>query len=246
TVVCPDLRGYGWSAAPHGDGGVATYTKRGMGEDIVAAMQALGHLRFGVIGHDRGARVSYRLALDHPGRVERLALVDILPTVSMWEGGEASRAMRAYHWTFLAQPEPVPEEALKPDPIGWLDRHEANWSRANELGLFDPLALRSYTESFGDPSRFHAACEDYRAGATTDLAQDRADLAGGRRILCPTLALWAEAGHLNTGKSPLEIWHETFAPTAEGQCLAGGHFLPEESPQAVLAALKSFLAQPLA
>ena len=246
TVVCPDLRGYGWSAAPHGDGGKALYTKRGMGEDIVAAMQALGHIRFGVISHDRGARVAYRLALDHPGRVERLALLDILPTVSMWEGMNAARAMQVYHWTFLAQPEPIPENLLKADPVGWLDRTIASWSRAKNLDLFDPLAMRSYAESFSDPSRTHAACEDYRAGASTDIEHDKADLAANRRILCPTLVLWGEAGIPAKGASPLEIWRETFAPQAEGQAIASGHFLPEENPQDTLAAVKPFLAREVA
>ena len=208
TVVCPDLRGYGWSAAPHGDGGVETYSKRGMGEDIVAAMEALGHIRFGVIGHDRGARGGYRLALD--------------------------------------QPEPIPENLLKADPVGWLDHTIASWSRAKKLDLSDPLAMQSYAESFSDPSRIHAACEDYRAGATTDVTQDKADLTAHKRILCPTLILWGEAGIPAKGASPLAIWRESFAPQAEGHAIESGHFLPEENPQATLAALKPFLAQPLA
>ncbi|KFC75308.1 Alpha/beta hydrolase fold protein [Bosea sp. LC85] len=241
-VVCLDLRGYGWSSAPHGDGGKETYTKRAMGEDVVAVMAALGHIRFAVIGHDRGARVAYRLALDHPGRVERLAVLDILPTLSMWDGMDAARAMQVYHWTFLAQPEPVPENLIKANPQGWLDHTIASWTRAKALDVFDPLALRSYGESFDDPHRIHAACEDYRAGATTDLAHDRADLAAGKTILCPVLALWGEAGIPAKGASPLEIWRSTFAPKAEGQAIVSGHFLPEENPAATLAALKPFLA----
>ncbi|MBX9873323.1 MAG: alpha/beta hydrolase [Beijerinckiaceae bacterium] len=246
TVVCPDLRGYGWSMAPHGDGGRETYTKRAMGEDIVAVMQALGHLRFSVVGHDRGARVAYRLALDHPGRVERLALLDILPTVSMWDGMNAGRAMQVYHWTFMAQPEPVPENLIKGDPLGWLDHTIASWTRAKSLALFDPLAMQAYGESFGDPARIHAACEDYRAGATTDVEHDRVDLAAGNRILCPTLILWGEAGIPAKGASPLAIWRETFAPQAEGTAIESGHFLPEENPEATLAALAPFLSQPIA
>lgn len=245
TVVCPDLRGYGWSAAPHGDGGASTYSKRSMGEDIVAVMQALGHLRFAVVGHDRGARVAYRLALDHPGRVERLALLDILPTISMWEGMNAARALQVYHWSFLAQPEPVPENLIKADPLGWLDHTIASWTRAKSLDLFDPLALRAYGESFNDPARIHAACEDYRAGATTDVAHDKADLAAGRRILCPVLILWGEAGIPAKGASPLDIWRESFAPQAAGQAIDSGHFLPEENPAATLAALVPFLVEPV-
>lgn len=246
TVVCPDLRGYGWSSAPHGDGGRALYAKRAMGEDIVAVMGALGHIRFSVIGHDRGARVGYRLALDHPGRVERLALLDILPTLSMWEGMSAARAMQVYHWTFLAQPEPVPENLIKADPAGWLDHTIASWSRAKSLDLFDPLAMQSYRDSFNDPSRIHAACEDYRAGATTDLDHDKADRDAGRTISCPVLALWGEAGIPARGASPLEIWRETFAPGAQGRAIESGHFLPEENPAATLAALTPFLAMAVA
>jgi len=246
TIICPDLRGYGWSAAPHGDGGKALYSKRGMGEDIVALMSALGFNRFAVIGHDRGARVAYRLALDHPGRVERLVLLDILPTVSMWEGMNAARAMQVYHWTFLAQPEPVPEKLIQADPAGWLDHTIASWTRAKELKAFHPLALAAYAESFNDPSRIHAACEDYRAGATTDLDHDKVDLGAGKTILCPVLVLWGEAGIPAKGASPLAIWHETFAPQAEGQAIVSGHFLPEENPQDTLAAVKPFLARPVA
>jgi haloacetate dehalogenase len=242
TVVCPDLRGYGWSAAPNGDGGKALYSKRAMGEDIVAVMQSLGHVRFGVIGHDRGARVGYRLALDHPGRVERLALLDILPTLAMWEGMNAGRAMQVYHWTFLAQPEPVPENLIKGDPLGWLDRTIASWTRAKNLDLFDPLAMQAYGKSFNDPARIHAACEDYRAGATTDLDHDKADRDAGKTISCPVLALWGEAGIPARGASPLEIWRASFAPQAEGHAIDSGHFLPEENPEATLAALKPFLA----
>lgn len=245
-VVCPDLRGYGWSSAPHGDGGRETYSKRAMGQDIVTVMQALGHLRFAVVGHDRGARVGYRLALDHPGRVERLALLDIMPTLEMWEGMDAARAMQVYHWTFLAQPEPVPERLLQGDAKAWLDHCIASWTASKTLDAFHPLALQAYAESFGDPSRIHAACEDYRAGATTDLAQDKADREAGKTILCPVLALWGEAGIPAKGASPLEIWRASFAPQAEGQAVASGHFLPEENPQATLSALKPFLAATVA
>jgi haloacetate dehalogenase len=242
TVVCPDLRGYGWSSAPHGDGGRETYTKRAMGQDIIALMRALGHVRFAVVGHDRGARVGYRLALDEPGSVARLVLLDIIPTIAMWEGMNAARAMQVYHWTFLAQPEPIPEKLIQADPAGWLDHTIASWTRAKELKAFHPLALRSYIDSFNDPSRIHAACEDYRAGATTDVEHDRADLDAGRKIACPVLVLWGEAGIPAKGESPLAIWRGSFAPQAQGQAIASGHFLPEENPADTLAAVEPFLA----
>lgn len=239
-VVCPDLRGYGWSAAPDSEKGEG-YAKRAMGEDIVALMEALGHARFGVIGHDRGARVGYRLALDHPGRVERLVLLDILPTLAMWEGMDAARALQVYHWSFLAQPAPMPENLIKADPAGWLEHTIASWSRARNLHLFAPPALRSYIDSFSDPSRIHAACEDYRAGATIDLDHDRADRDAGRTILCPVLVLWGESGIPAAGASPLDIWRQSFAPQAQGRAIAGGHFLPEENPADTLAAILPFL-----
>jgi haloacetate dehalogenase len=241
-VVCLDLRGYGWSAAPHGDGGKALYSKRAMAEDVVALMESLGHLRFGVVGHDRGARVAYRLALDHPGRVERLALLDIMPTISMWDGMNAARALQVYHWTFMAQPEPMPENLIKADPSGWLDHTMASWTRAQSIKAFAPAALAAYRQSFNDPARIHAACEDYRAGATTDLAHDREDMAAGKTILCPTFVLWGENGIPAKGASPLAVWRETFAPKAEGRGMASGHFVAEENPEATLAALTPFLA----
>lgn len=241
-VICPDLRGYGWSSAPASEAG-ALYSKRAMGEDIVALMEAMGHVRFGVIGHDRGARVGYRLALDHPGRVERLALLDILPTLAMWEGMGAARALQVYHWSFLAQPAPMPENLIRTNPTEWLEHTIASWSRAKNLNLFNPLALRSYSDSFNDPSRIHAACEDYRAGATIDLEHDKADRLAGKTISCPTLVLWGDGGIPAAGASPLDIWRDSFAPHAEGHAITSGHFLPEENPEATLAALKPFLAK---
>jgi haloacetate dehalogenase len=242
-VVCPDLRGYGWSAAPPSENG-ALYSKRAMGEDVMALMQALGHVRFGIIGHDRGARVAYRLALDHPGRVERLVLLDILPTLSMWEGMNAARALQVYHWSFLAQPAPMPENLIRAYPAGWLDHTVTSWSRLKNLKAFSPLAMKSYRDSFGDPARLHAACEDYRAGAGIDLDHDRADREAGRTIGCPVLVLWGDGGIPAAGPDPLAIWRETFAPKARGHAIASGHFLPEENPADTLAALVPFLAAP--
>lgn len=240
AVVCMDLRGYGWSAAPPSQGG-ELYSKRAMGEDVVAVMQSLGHLRFGVIGHDRGARVAYRLALDHPGRVTKLALLDILPTLSMWEGMNAARALQVYHWTFMAQPAPMPEKLIQADPAGWLDHTIASWTRAKDLRLFDPAAMASYRTSFNDPARIHAACEDYRAGATIDLGHDKADRDAGKIIPCPTQILWGKSGIPAAGASPLDIWQATFAPKATGQPIESGHFLPEENPAGTLEALGPFL-----
>jgi haloacetate dehalogenase len=241
TVVCLDLRGYGWSAAPESQGG-ALYSKRAMGEDVVAAMSALGHLRFDVVGHDRGARVAYRLALDHPGRVTKLALLDILPTLAMWEGMNAARALQVYHWTFMAQPAPMPETLIGANPSGWLEHTMASWTGTKNLTSFAPAAMESYRASFNDPTRIHAACEDYRAGASIDLEHDKADRAAGKTILCPALILWGKSGIPAAGASPLDIWQAMFAPKATGRAIESGHFLPEENAADTLAALLPFLA----
>jgi haloacetate dehalogenase len=241
TVVLPDLRGYGWSSVPGGEAGVALYTKRAMSEDIVAVMEALGHVRFAFVGHDRGARVGYRLALDHPGRVERLAVLDIVPTLLMWERMDAARAMQVYHWTFLAQREPLPERLIGKDPGWFLDWTLASWTADKSLGAFDKRALAHYRAFFDSPDRIHATCQDYRAGATLDLAYDRADRDAGHTITCPVLALWGAKGIPAEGASPLDDWHATFAPGATGRQVTSGHFLPEENPADTLAGLLPFL-----
>jgi haloacetate dehalogenase len=246
TVVCMDLRGYGWSSAPRGDAGHETYSKRAMGADVISVMEQLGHVRFAVVGHDRGARVAYRLALDHPGRVERLALVDILPTAEVWRRID-SGAMPAAHWGFLAQPEPTPEAVIGKDPLAYFHGLLGNWS-ARGLDVFDPRALAAYDQSCNEPNRIHAFCEDYRAGATLDRAQDEADLAGGKRIACPVLLVWAEfyltsGGKTAENETPLEVWRRTFAPQATGTHVRTGHFVAEEDPDGTLAALTPFLGE---
>ncbi len=170
-VVCMDLRGYGWSSAPRGDAGHETYSKRAMGRDVVAVMEALGHVRFAVAGHDRGARVGYRLALDHPGRVERLALLDILPTFHVWAQIKAGKVPEA-HWGFLSQAYPRPEEEIGRDPLPYFEGLLKAWSAAGDLAFLDRRALEAYRQSCNEPTRIHAFCEDYRAGATVDIVHD--------------------------------------------------------------------------
>lgn len=241
SVVALDLRGYGWSAAPEGAAGQQLYSKREMATDVVAVMEALGHARFSLAGHDRGARVGYRLALDHPGRIDRLALLDILPTLVMWETMDAKRAMQVYHWTFLAQPHPLPETLLGADPAFWLERSLASWTKTKSLDPFDLEALAHYRAFFDDPSRIRACCEDYRAGATTDLDHDRADKTAGATLACATHVIWGSAGIPSEGANPLDAWRATFAPQATGEAVESGHFLAEENPQATLDALLRFL-----
>ena len=238
-IVMMDLRGYGWSTAPRSEGN-ETYSKRAMGRDVVRVMEALGYAQFAVIGHDRGARVAYRLALDHPGRISKLALLDILPTVAMWELIRQKVTPGNEHWLWLSRPSPEPENDLLKDPIGWQNGKLAGWTKGKDLSAFDGRALAHYHAFFNDPGRIHAVCEDYRAGATEDLTADEADRTAGRKIQCPTLLLWGDAGIPASGTDPMRAW-QGFAPQATGHSIDGGHFLGEENPVAVLAALKGWL-----
>lgn len=244
-VVCMDLRGYGWSSAPRSGPPHEVYSKRVMGRDVIAVMEALGHVRFAVAGHDRGARVAYRLALDHQGRVERLALLDILPTVEVWRQIRAG-AFPGAHWEFLSRPSPAPETEIGRDPPPYFDGLLAKWSGSGSLAAFDPRALASYRASCNEPARIHAFCEDYRAGATLDLAADQADLEAGKTIPCPVFILWS-AFYLTRGRqtgqdTALDVWRRTFAPAATGSQVDSGHFVAEEAAAATLAALSPFLA----
>ncbi|HXQ53667.1 MAG TPA: alpha/beta hydrolase [Stellaceae bacterium] len=239
TVVAPDLRGYGRSrfigteTADH-----AAFSKRAMAEDQVEAMAALGHERFCVAGHDRGGRVAYRLALDHPGRVAKLAVLDIAPTLEMFERMNAKSALSAYHWLFLAQPFDLPERMISADPDFYLEWTMRSWLAQG--GALAPEVIEDYRRAFRDKSVVHAACEDYRAGATIDCDIDRADRDAGRRIACPVLALWG--GRRTVGAAavdPLATWRR-WADSVEGGPIACGHFLPEEAPAEVAAALLRF------
>ena len=239
TVVAPDLRGYGWSSAPRSEGG-ELYAKRRMAEDAVKVMEALGFAHFALVGHDRGGRVGYRLALDHPGRLSKLAVIDIVPTLEVWRGMDAARAMKMYHWLFLAQPAPIPENLIAPAPLDWLDHTLASWTADKTLRAFDARAMAHYRASFSDPSRIHAACEDYRAGASIDRELDEIDHTAGHKIQPPLLVLWGSHGFPAQGRSPLDVWRE-WAKDARGQAIECGHFLPEEAPEETLAALLAFL-----
>lgn len=243
-VICLDLKGYGWSSAPEGGPGHEAYAKRTLGREAVALMEKLGHVHFALAGHDRGARVAYRLALDEPGRVSALALLDVVPTLVQWERIEG-KPDTAPHWPFLARPAPEPETEIGHDPDGYFEGLMAQWSGRSDLSAFDPRALHLYRQAWGVPERIHAFCEDYRAGGPSgpDRAADAADLKAGRTLPMPVLVLASDA-YLDKGKSEtaLAAWRRTFAPKAEGATIASGHFMAEENPQAVLAALEPFLA----
>lgn len=240
TVVAMDLRGYGQSAAPAGDDGHVTYSKRAMAKDCIAVMRQLGFEHFMIAGHDRGGRVAYRLALDHPDRVTRLAVLDILPTLEVWERITAEGAIWAYHWQFLAQPAPLPETLLSSNPNFFLDRKLTSYSGGKSLDVFPPEVLMHYRAQMSDPARVHAMCEDYRAGATIDRRLDAEDRGAGRRITCPTLALWGTKYVGSGGVAPLEIWR-SWCDDVVGTEISAGHYLAEENPKATLAALLEFL-----
>ncbi|KAB2919111.1 MAG: alpha/beta hydrolase [Hyphomicrobiaceae bacterium] len=241
TLVVPDLRGYGSSTAPAGDAEHKTYSKRAMAEDCLAIMHALGHARFIVAGHDRGGRVAYRLALDHPDAVRALVPVDILPTAEVWRRMGADSAVKSYHWSFLAQPHPMPETLIGRDPVFYLEHTLKSWAKPRNLSPFLPEALVHYRALLKAPERVHAVCEDYRAGATIDRQLDEADLAGGRQITCPTFLLWG-SDYIGKGSAePRDVWRPWCRTPAEGEQIDSGHFLAEENPRAMLAALLPFL-----
>ncbi len=241
ALVIPDLPGYGWSAVPEADSQHAPYDKRSMAKAMVEVMEKLGALRFRMAGHDRGGRVAYRLALDHPGRIERLATLDIVPTYDMWHTMDGNMAMKVWHWPFLAQPFPLPEMLISKAPVEYLEWKLASWTKTKNLSAFDPRALEHYRASFSDPLRIHAQCEDYRAGYGADRANDEADRAAGRTIAIPFLALWGGVGIANETGGPLAIWKK-WAPQAIGQPIDSGHFLTEENPDATARALLKFMA----
>jgi len=240
SLIIPDLPGYGWSDVPESDAQHAPYTKRAMANAMVELMESLGHVRFCIAGHDRGGRVAYRLTLDHPGRVEKIAVLDIVPTWAMWHRIDARLAMRIWHWSFLGPPAPFPETLIGKDPRYFMDWRFARGTKVKDLSAFDRRALAHYHAFFDDPARIHAICEDYRAGRTTDLAHDEADRAAGRKIACPLLAIWGAAGGVPAETDdPLATWRE-WAFEVRGFPLDSGHYLAEEAPQATAQAVIDF------
>ena len=232
-LVLPDLPGYGDSGFVTPDAANRRYSKRSMAAVMVALMQSLGHERFRLVGHDRGARVAYRLALDHADRVERLALFDILPTSEEWARFDKDEALATFHWPFLAQPDGLPERLIAAEPDFFLRSLMSRW--AGDPSRIAPEALAEYLHCFRRESVIRATCADYRAGATTDLADDETDRAVGHRIRCPLLLLWSE------GRGDvLTVW-QRWAEDVRGEAMPCGHFLQEEAPQATLARLLPFL-----
>ncbi len=236
TVVAPDLRGYGDSAKPAGDAGHETYSKRTMANDLVGLMASLGHTTFAVAGHDRGGRVAYRLALDHRDVVTRVAVLDIVPTKTVYDATDRALATGYFHWFFLIQRAPIPETLIGGAPDAWLDMAFGNWPA--DPATLTAEARAEYRRGFVSPGAIHASCEDYRAGATVDYANDAATLAAGDKIAAPLLVLWGEKGRV-AALDPLGTWRD-YARDVSGHGLDCGHFLPEERPDETLAALVDF------
>ena len=239
TVVCPDLRGYGNSSKPQGASDHSNYSKRAMATDMLEVMDALGHAEFLLCGHDRGGRVAYRLTLDHPTRVRRLALLDIVSTKAVYEQVTMGLASAYFHWYFLIQPHPLPETLIGYDPVFWLRTAIRKLSPDPEA--ISETSIAEYLRTFATPEGIHAACEDYRAGASVDLSNDRTDVSLGRKITCPTLILWGARSVVGTLFQPLETWRDLVAsPT--GEAVDCGHFIPEERPRETLQLLRQFFA----
>ncbi|MDR7003144.1 alpha/beta fold hydrolase [Paraburkholderia strydomiana] len=235
TVIVPDLPGYGDSRTRNDQ---PRWTKRRVASALVALMGRLGHERFAVIGHDRGARAGYRLALDHPQCVAAYASLTVIPTLDAFASIDKTFALNAWHWFFLAQPGDLPERMLAADPDAYLDTALAKM--AGGLERIDPLALDAYRTAFRRPQVRHAICEDYRAAASEDLEHDASDAAAGRRLACPVLVLWSESEQKARSVLPLDTWSR-WAANVTGKGLPGGHLLPEDAPDEVLTSLQDFL-----
>jgi haloacetate dehalogenase len=240
-LVLPDLRGYGGSAqALPATPDHASHSKRAMAQDLVALMQALGHERYGVCGHDRGGRVAHRLALDHPQAVRRLALIDIAPTLDMYQGTDMRFASAYYHWFFLIQPAPHPERMIGADPVAYLRWKLGGWGSGAASDFREPEAVAEYVAAFSRPEAIHGACEDYRASFGIDLEHDRAARAAGHKIACDTLLLWGQRGVVHALFDPLALWRAQCAAGLEGVAMPAGHYIPEELPEATAERLLRF------
>jgi haloacetate dehalogenase len=244
TVVCADLRGYGASGTPPSTPDHAPYAKSAMAADMVALMERLGFDRFSVVGHDRGGRVAYRLALDHPDLVTRLAVLDIVPTAEVWRRADARLALAFWPWALLAQPGPLPERLITAAPDAVVDNAVTGWGSA--APAFPAAVRAAYADALGDASHAHAICEEYRAAASVDITHDEADRRAGRRIQAPLLALWGQGGAVDSwyadAGGPLAVWRD-WADRVSGRPVAGGHFFPEERPEETAAALREFVAE---
>ena len=237
-VVCPDLRGYGQSDKPASDSLHQPYSKRAMANDIIAVMRRLGHKRFLVGAHDRGARVAHRMGLDHPNSVAAMTLLDIAPTREMYANTSTEFARNYWHWFFLTLPSPFPEKMIGADPeMFWKQKC---FYQSKEKVPFVSEALTEYLDAFANPEMIHASCEDYRAAATIDIEHDNADL--GKKLKMPILTLWAKHGVIETCFNGLNLWRLR-AKKVEGEALDATHYMAEEIPEEVAARMSNFYSR---
>ena len=248
TCVAMDLRGYGDSAKPQGDADHANYSKRTMAQDAADLMTHLGHTQFKVLAHDRGARVTHRLLLDHPDRVLRATLLDIAPTLDMYRATTEAFARAYYHWFFLIQPAPLPETLLGHDPAYYCRNLMAgrfnaisSQGESKHFGPFDARAMAEYERCSQTAGWVHAVCEDYRASAFIDLDHDTASRAAGQKIQMPLQVLWGTLGPVHKCFEPLVLWQAQSALTVQGKALPCGHYIAEEAPEALIAEALPFL-----
>lgn len=240
TVVCPDLRGYGESDKPEGDATHERYSKRVMARDMLTLMNRLGHTRFAVAGHDRGAVVGFRLAMDHADAVSHLALMSVIPPIEQWASLSGQLGLAAYHLYLLAQPSPFPERLIGCNPDLFLTQILDGWSATPDAIVDEARA--AYQQAFRDPRTIHAICEDYRANAGLDVHHDAADRDAGRKVVAPLLAMWEQPEGVQLPFDPLGVWRR-WADNVQGQSLTCGHFLPEERPVEVSNALAAFFGE---
>ena len=238
TIVCPDLRGYGGSLKPEATLDHAPYAKREMARDMVEVMERLGHRRFLLASHDRGARVAHRLALDHPDRVEKLAVLDIVPTIEHFERADMAFGLGYYHWFWFAQPHPFPETLINAAPEVWFRTHTSREPKPSTF--FHPDALADYLAAVKTPEMIRGMCEDYRAAAGIDLEHDRASRSAGQKVTCPLLVLWGAKGKIGQWYDALAIWQQYCTARVTGGPVESGHYLAEEAPSAVIQELLAF------
>jgi haloacetate dehalogenase len=239
TVVAADLRGYGDASKPVGSANHSSYSKREMARDQVELMRSLGFTRFGLVGHDRGGRVGHRLAADHPDAVAKLMVLDISPTLAMYEQTNQAFATAYWHWFFLIQPSPLPEDMISADVESFLKRFMGN--RSAGLAPFTEDAWAEYVRAAKDPACIHAMCEDYRAAASIDLEHDRADREAGHKVSCPLRVLWGKQGVVERCFRPLDDWARV-ARDVTGRALECGHYIPEEAPEALIQEIEEFFS----
>jgi haloacetate dehalogenase len=242
TVVCADLRGYGQSGCPASADDHAPYAKRAMARDMVSAMAQLGFEKFAVAGHDRGGRVAYRMALDHPDAIERLAVLDILPVETVWARADARFALDYWPWSLLAQPAPLPETILANSAETIVDNALHGWG--SPANAFPHHVRAAYAAALRAPGHAQAICEEYRAAAGIDIDHDRVDRTAGIRIPCPVLVLWSAGGPLERWypEGPLALWRQ-WGHDVRGRAIEGGHFFPEASPAQTILALRTFFTR---